>query len=274
MKKLFTVLSAELAAGRPAVLCSIVSAQGSTPRGAGAKMLVLSDGGTVGTIGGGAVEYQAALRAGELLAEGRSETRTYDMGPVGDAGMICGGSVELFFQYIAPGDARALEAVSREAEDRVLLFGAGHVARALARVLPLAEFAVEVWDERPETVTAEAFPDASALRCGPYQGALEALPPVTEEDYVVVMTHGHQADFTVLSQILGTPARYIGCIGSRGKAAAVRERLLAAGFAPEDVARIHSPVGLPIGGKSPGEIAVSVAAQLIACRSGRLEAFS
>lgn len=187
--------------------------------------------------------------------------------------MICGGTVEVRFQYIVPGDTQAMEALEDGAADRALLFGAGHVARALAQALALAEFSVEVWDDRPGMASEERFPDASALRCGPYEGALKALSPVTEQDYVVVMTHGHQADYEILSQVLRTPAKYIGCIGSRSKAAAVRERLLAAGFAPEEVSRIHSPIGLPIGGKSPGEIAISVAAQLVACRSGRLEAF-
>ena len=267
MKELFNTLRRELEAGRSAILCGIVAAHGSTPRGAGAKMLVLADGSTVGTIGGGAAEFQAVLRARTLLAEGRSETRTYNMGPEGDTGMICGGTIEVLFQYAAPGDARLLESLGEEGEDRVLLFGAGHVGQALVPVLAQAGFSVVVWDDRSGMPVP---PGACDMRCGPYEGALERLGPVTAEDYVVVMTHGHQADYEILSQALGTPAKYIGCIGSRGKAAAVRERLLAADFPAEEVARIYSPIGLPIGGETPGEIAVSVAAQLIACRSGRL----
>lgn len=272
MKKLSTALGRELDAGRSAVLCTITASRGSTPRGAGAKMLVLEDGGTLGTIGGGAAEYQAVRRAGELLREGRSEVRTYDLAAAGEAGMVCGGTLEVSFQYIAPDSPWALEALEAEDMDRVLLFGAGHTARALAPILALADFSVEVWDDRPEVLAAFPAEDC-ALHCGPYEGALEALGPVREEDFLVVMTQGHQADGQVLAQALRTPARYIGCIGSRQKAAAVRERLLSAGFTPEDVSRIHSPIGLPIGGKSPGEIAVSVAAQLIACRSGRLARF-
>ena len=268
MKTLFAALSACLSAGQGAVLCSITASSGSTPRGPGAKMLVPADGDIIGTIGGGAVEYQAALYAKTLLAEGRSETRTYDVGSTGDTGMICGGAVEVLFEYIAPGDARILESLEEESEDRVLLFGAGHVGQALVPVLTQADFSVVVWDDRNDIPTP---PGACAMHRGPYEGALERLGPVTEEDCVVVMTHGHQADYEILSQALRTPAKYIGCIGSRGKAAAVRERLLAAGFSQEDVARVHSPIGLPIGGETPGEIAVSVAAQLIACRSGRLE---
>ncbi len=269
MRELSTALRRELAAGHKAVLCTITAARGSTPRGAGAKMLVLEDGSTLGTIGGGAAEYQAVLRARELLEEGRSETRTCDLGDGGDAGMICGGAIEVLFRYFAPGDGQIPEDLAEEA-DRVLLFGAGHVGQVLALILAQADFSVEVWDDRSGVPAPSG---AAALHCGPYEGALEHLAPVTERDFVVVMTHGHQSDFTVLTQVLRTPAKYIGCIGSRRKAAAVRERLLAAGFSPEDVARICSPVGLPIGGETPGEIAVSVAAQLIACRSGRLEAF-
>lgn len=273
MKKLCSVLAGEWDAGRPAVLCSIVSARGSTPRGAGAKMLVLADGRTLGTIGGGAVEYAAAERAAELLREGRSETRTYPLVETGDTGMICGGAVEVLFQYAAPGDRQVLEALEANRADRVFLFGGGHVARALVPILALADFSVLVWDDRREVLAPERFPDAAALRCGPYGGALADLPPVAADDYVVVMTQGHQADVEVLAQVLKAPARYIGCIGSRSKAAEVRERLLAAGFTQAAVSRIHSPIGLPVGGKSPGEIAVSVAAELVACRHGRLEAF-
>ena len=85
------------------------------------------------------------------------------------------------------------------------------------------------------------------------------------------MTPGHEWDYEILSQALGTPAKYIGCIGSRRKVAATRERLLAEGFPAAEIDRVYTPIGLPIGGEAPGEIAVSVAAQLIACRSGRLD---
>ena len=233
-------------------------------------MLVLEGGEALGTIGGGAVEHQAVQFARELLEQGRSAERTYGLAPGGDADMICGGEVDVRFRCLAPSDVRELEAIAREwaPADRVLLFGGGHVARALAKVLSLADYSVEVWDQRPEAVTPALFPDAAALRCGAWEAALEALAPVAAEDYVVVMTPGHQADFTVLAQVLKTPAKYIGCIGSRSKAAAVRSRLLEAGFSEEEVDRVRSPIGLPIGGKAPGEIAVSVAAEMIACRYG------
>ena len=98
-------------------------------------------------------------------------------------------------------------------------------------------------------------------------GAKVTLLP---EDYVVIMTPGHQADFEVLEQALRRPTAYVGCIGSRHKVAATRARLLAAGLTDADADRIHSPIGLDIGAETPEEIAVSIAAELIAVRARRM----
>ncbi len=339
MKKLFAALLRELGEGRGAALCSVVASHGSTPRGAGAKMLVLENGQTLGTVGGGAVEYRAGQLAAELLAQKRSRFEAYRLsaGETADIGMICGGGVHIYFQYFDPMDsthcnilARAVELLDRpgpswlvtsmDAEgwrmgtfDRdhglrglnvpmewlepllgnrgmlaeegertlfaepltrpgtVYLFGAGHVARALAPLLSMTDFRMVVYDQREHAVTRAFFPDAAGLLTGPFSEALARTGAVTAEDYVVIMTPGHQADYEVLVQALRTPAKYIGCIGSRKKIAATRERLLADGFSPAEIGRVHAPIGLPIGGETPAEVAVSVAAQLIACRSGRLE---
>ena len=179
---------------------------------------------------------------------------------LGDRGVLDDGEPALF-----------VEPLSRAGT--VYLFGAGHVARELARILAMTDFRVVVWDQRPEAVCRESFPEAAALHCGPFKGALENLDKLTTEDYAVIMTPGHQADYEVLTQVLRTPAKYIGCIGSKRKIAATRERLLADGFSDAEIGRVYAPIGLPIGGETPAEVAVSVAAQLIASRSGRLEDF-
>lgn len=334
MKKLFTALAEELARGRGAAVVSIVASSGSTPRGAGAKMLVRGDGSTLGTIGGGAVEFRAQAVAEEAIRTRSSRFQEYRLsaGQIADIGMICGGDVRLYIQYFAPEDLpraeevlallaggeqawlvtaigdggwqwgtyapsrglRGLPADSLPALEPLLgerscfapgepalyveplqragtvyLFGGGHVSRALAAILAMTDFRLVVYDQRPHAAVAEAFPEAAEIHCGPYEQALAAVGPIGAEDYVVVMTPGHQADYAVLTQVLATPAKYIGCIGSRRKAAAARERLLDAGFSREQVDRIHAPIGLPIGGESPAEIAVSIAAQLIAVRSGK-----
>ena len=91
---------------------------------------------------------------------------------------------------------------------------------------------------------------------------------MTPEDYVVVMTRGHQADYEVLTQVLRSGAKYLGCIGSRRKLALCRDRLLADGFTEAEYSRLHAPIGLAIGAQTPAEIAVSVAAEMIAVRAG------
>lgn len=150
---------------------------------------------------------------------------------------------------------------------RVIVAGAGHVARALVPVLSLLGFPVTVVDEREDLASGEFFPTAQEVSCLPYDTLKEILP-ISERDFLIVMTKGHAGDTAVLEQYLTAHPAFIGCIGSRTKAQAVRERLLAAGFPQEDVDRIESPVGLPIGAKTPEEIAISIAAELVRVRAG------
>ena len=138
------------------------------------------------------------------------------------------------------------------------LYGGGHVSAALARVLHGLDFAVTVQDDRPEFVTAERFPHAQ-LCCGPF----EELPPFPAGDYAVIMTRGHQGDYLCLRQLLRRKCGYLGMIGSRAKVAATARRLTEDGFTQDEINSVHSPVGLWIGAKTPAEIAVSIAAQII-----------
>ena len=114
----------------------------------------------------------------------------------------------------------------------------------------------------------EVFPQAQQVVLGDYTRIGDFLT-LTQDDYAVVMTPGHQSDFEVLEQVLRTPATYIGCIGSSRKVAAVKARLMAAGISEADTARLHSPIGLSIGAQTPDEIAISIAAEMIAHRARR-----
>lgn len=152
----------------------------------------------------------------------------------------------------------------------VYLFGGGHVSQALSPVLASAGFRCAVWDDRPEFACRERFPQAERFFCAPFE-EVSARLRITGDDYVVIMTRGHQADYTVLAQVLRSGARYLGCIGSRRKLALCRDRLLAEGFTAEEYARVHAPIGLAIGAETPAEIAVSVAAEMIAVRAGVME---
>lgn len=150
---------------------------------------------------------------------------------------------------------------------RTYVFGGGHVSRALVPVLASVGFRPVVYDDRPEFADPVLFPAAERVLCGDFTDLARQVT-VTADDYVVVMTRGHQADYEVLTQVLRSGARYLGCIGSKRKLALCRDRLLEAGFTPEEYARLHAPIGLAIGAQTPEEIAVSVAAEMIAVRAG------
>lgn len=332
MQKLFSELHQRLSLGENAVLCSIIAASGSVPRGAGAKMLVFADGHTAGTVGGGSVELHARKNAMDILGGSGSSMVAYSLGKgeIGDIGMICGGNVRIFFRLFTPSDAPLAQKIAAQAaksEDsyliyvidgdafsklfvykpgeplpdgldsarilpllgnnaiysrgddadifaeplsrpgRALIFGAGHVARALAPVLKSIGLPVYVYDNRAPLLSREYFPDADGLIYGSFT-ALSASANITRSDAVFVMTPGHEADYDVLLNVLPSPAHYIGCIGSRHKAARTRERLKLAGFSGDDIVRVRCPVGFNIGAEAPAEIAISIAAELIAVNSG------
>ena len=326
-----TILSAmldALARRERVVLCSILASSGSSPRGAGAKMAVFADGHTLGTIGGGAVEYTAAQRAMECLRTNTPELKSYDLraDEVESVGMICGGRVTVYSQVFSPdreaeiavlrrwrealgGEknawllmalsderVRRLEVLTAEeipADKReyftakavwkddlyvepvcragtVYLFGGGHVGRALVPVLAAVGFPVTVFDNRAELAKAENYPAAREVIFGDFGNIYEKVT-LTANDYAVIMTPGHRADFEILAQVLKSDVGYIGCIGSKHKVAKTRELLLAQGYQDADIARIHSPIGLPILAETPEEIAISIAAEMIEHRARRLQ---
>lgn len=159
-------------------------------------------------------------------------------------------------------------AVPVERPGRVYIFGGGHVSQQLVPVIARVGFRPVVYDDREEFAALSLFPGAEATFCGDFMKLAETVA-ITADDYVVIMTRGHQADYEVLTQVLRSGARYIGCIGSRRKLAICRDRLLANGFTAEEYSRVHAPIGLPIGAETPEEIAVSIAAELIAVRAGK-----
>ena len=147
------------------------------------------------------------------------------------------------------------------------VFGGGHVSAALVPALAAVGFPVTVYDSRPALAVQSRFPQAKRVICGSFEDILSAVQ-IRPEDYVVIMTPGHMADFQVLSQVLKTDAAYIGCIGSKKKVAYINDRLRESGFTDADIQRVHAPIGLPILAQTPEEIAVSITAQMIYHRHG------
>jgi len=153
--------------------------------------------------------------------------------------------------------------------EMVYIFGAGHVGRELATICPFAGFQTVLIDDREEFAGAERFPAAARIvLAASYQNSFHKLD-INESSYLVIVTRGHVHDRDVLSLALKTPAKYIGMIGSNRKRDIIYRSLLDEGFSGEDLARVYSPIGLDIGARTPAEIAVSIAAELIAVRGGQ-----
>ncbi|MCA1960837.1 MAG: XdhC family protein [Desulfomonile sp.] len=150
----------------------------------------------------------------------------------------------------------------------VYIFGAGHVGECVAQLARFVDFSVVVIDDRADFANFDRIPAADRVVVTDYPGCFAQLD-IDEDSYVVIVTRGHAHDRTVLSQALRTPACYVGMIGSRRKTRIVFDALLEAGFTQADIARVHAPIGLPIGGETPQEIAVSILAQMIQVRSGK-----
>lgn len=310
MQTIFAKLLYEMEKQHDTVLATIIRESGSTPRGAGAQMLVNAQGPQAGTIGGGNVENLSIIHAQELIARKCGDVREYKLhrSDTEDIGMVCGGDVTVLFTFIPASDAawRALASslLERIAKyqpcylslpltgqggcltdeppkdgafslpvaigERALLFGAGHCALALAPVLKSIGFRVTVFDDRADLVTKERFPAAESLICGDF-GHIAQYITTEPEDYIVIMTSGHTHDFEVQEQILRRPAAYVGVIGSRAKTASVNARLRAAGVDEAAIASLHTPVGVAIKAVTPAEIAVSIAGEMIYERALRRE---
>ena len=155
--------------------------------------------------------------------------------------------------------------------ERALILGAGHIARALVPLLRTVGFRPVVLDDRPGFATAENFPQADDTICAAFT-PLEDSVTLTPEDYVVIMTNGHEHDFQCEVQVLRRETAYVGVIGSRKKTAYVNQRLREAGIPEEKIAFVHTPIGTAIKAVTPEEIAVSIAGEMICVRATRREA--
>jgi xanthine dehydrogenase accessory factor len=279
----------------PLVVCTLVRTQGSTPQKAGAMMVVLADGQSLGTIGGGCVEAEVRTRALRLISNPCDRLLAFkldhDLG--WDDGLVCGGVMSVAVQVIStpeqaqnfrtvrdqlaegtPADLRI--ALSDENENlhhfvipiqpapTLVIAGAGHVGAALATVASQMDFQVIVIDDRPDMASPIRFPSAT-IHVGPVETELEKVP-INSQTYIVIVTRGHRRDASALAAVVRSEARYIGLIGSKRKIIKIFSDLREQGVSTEQLSRVHAPIGLNIGAVTPAEIAVSIAAELVAVR--------
>ena len=240
-----------LASGQRAALATVTRASGSTPQAAGARLLLLPDDTMVGTVGGGAIEEDVLRTLREVRRTGEPQLLTRALGY--DLGMCCGGRMEVFVEPI-------------EGAPRLFLFGAGHVARSTAALARGIGFEVTVVDEREQWATAERFPHCQLELTDPESYLRRS--ELQAQDWLMIMTHDHPLDERLLGLAFAQPVRYIGMIGSQRKVYRLLTRCAERG-AKVDLARVFAPIGLDLGALGPEEIAVSIAAELVALRRGR-----
>jgi xanthine dehydrogenase accessory factor len=257
--ELLAALGEALAKGETVALVTIVSARGSTPQRVGAKMLVHADGRQLGTIGGGCYESDAFGKAREALRTHKARVVKYELTDdfAEETGLICGGQMEVFIEPIEPAP-------------QLVILGAGHVGLQLGRLAPGLGFRVTIVDDRERFANRDRFPDAAAIVVDSIPEWIERTP-LASSAYVAVLTRGHRQDYEAIRALAGRDLRYVGLIGSRAKVAKVVDRAIEEGVSADWLRRVHAPVGLDIGAVTPEEIAVSILAELVAVRRGKID---
>lgn len=242
-------------ANLPFVSVTIVDVIGSAPQNRGAKMLVTEDGLHFGTVGGGKLEKKAIEEAQRLLKEKNPEEASHfvQWSLTRDIGMTCGGGVKLYFETY------------RVNAWKIVVFGAGHVANALVNLLVNLDCQITAIDPRQEWLDKlPGSPKLSRILSSDMPAEVEQLD---EHSFVILMTMGHTTDKPILLEILKRKRfPYLGVIGSKAKAVQLKKDVIEAGLPEECQTAFFCPIGLDIGSNNPWEIAVSVAAQLIAER--------
>ncbi|HEX3878077.1 MAG TPA: XdhC/CoxI family protein [Bryobacteraceae bacterium] len=240
--------------GQKCALATIVDVRGSIPSYETAKLLVREDGSMTGTIGGGCVEAEVWNAAREVIETEKPKHLTFNLGQDAayDNGLICGGQLDVFVEPVLP-------------VPRAFIFGAGHISKSLAKVANIAGFETVVVDDRESFANRERFPDATEVHAGEYEEIFSQLT-INENSYVIIVTRGHRDDMRVLKLAVATSARYIAMIGSKRKVINVVRELEKEGIPRSAFERIFAPMGFDIGAVAPEEIAIAVAAEMIAVR--------
>jgi len=232
-------------AGRAFVVATVVECRGSSPRDAGARMIVCHDGTAAGSVGGGFVEAAVLREAAEMMGSAKKALKEYRY-PEGG----CGGEVRIFLEAFAP---------SR----KVVIFGGGHIGHALASILAPTSLHVSVVEERPQTLERFEWPQDVEVICT--DGVEAARKLDSRELCAVVAGFSAHHDERIVTALSDVPWRYLGVVGSVSKGERLREHLSSLGVDAKRLERFRCPAGMDgIGGKLPGEIAISIAAEILA----------
>ena len=255
-ENIYTFISKLLENGKSSYLATVINSEGSIPAEIGMKMVVYEGGKIFGTIGGGEIEKKVVDK---IYSEMPSEICkwTFNLGTKKKKGsktnMLCGGVQEILIEPLLYSS-------------RLYIIGGGHCGIALSELACKVGFGVTVIDDRPEWANKEKHPDADIIRCIKYENVDEGII-FSDNTYIVIMTYEHKFDELVLKKLIGKKYKYLGMIGSKKKVGTIYANLKREGISEKKLKEVYSPVGLEIGSHTPYEIAVSIAAQLIAVKN-------
>ena len=253
MVNIFKIIEEEKAKGKPSALCIIVSTKGSTPLKTGAKMLVTQDGKIHGTIGGGNFEKKVIEDALQVIA--KNESKHFEHNLIQQHGMCCGGTINVYIDSIMP-------------PEKLYIFGAGHVGRALSQFASTLSFDVFVIDAREDEINQIQNPAINKLILN-YTDTLTRLP-FDENTYVAIMTYDHQIDREILGFCMKKEFAYLGMIGSQRKVEITRKMFLSTQlYSEEEISKVDMPMGYDIKATGPEEIAISILAKIIEVKNGK-----
>ncbi len=254
MEDIYRALADMKDQGRRGALAIVVRTKGSTPRKAGAKMIIMEDGSILGTVGGGGLEKKVIEESLESIKRREAKLKSFDL--KGDLDMMCGGEVEVYIEPI-------------NQPERLVIFGGGHITRALAPLMRSLDFRVTVVDDNPKTPEEDRFVDIEVLLSEDMESYAERLSP-DSSTYIVILTRGFSKDKAVLERLIAKDFRYVGVVGSKRKIRTIKEDLISQGIEKEHFSKLSAPIGLDIGAETLGEIALSIAAEIISVRRGKV----
>jgi xanthine dehydrogenase accessory factor len=254
MQRIFAKTEEIILGQQPAALCIVIETHGSTPRKQGAKMIVYADGSIFGSIGGGSIEHMVANAAVNLIATGKPAKVTFNLDK--DLGMHCGGTMEVYIEPLNP-------------MQKLFIFGAGHIGKALAAFARELDFSVTLFDPREDIFSDAAFAGFNVINRDYFQAIEEAV--FDDNTYIVIVTPKHISDEEIMAAVARKPHVYLGMIGSNRKVDLLKTRFLEENIlTTEELEKIDMPIGIKFKAETPREIAISILAKLIDVRNTSL----
>ena len=253
--KILKAVSSAVEKGIETAVVTVLEVKGSSPGKEGSMMAVFSDGSILGTVGGGALEYEFIQEALKAIKENKSCEKSFELTEKGSLHMKCGGFVRAYIKVFSK-------------REKLLIMGGGHLGAELYTLGKFLNKYVVIFDDREEFANRKRFPEADEIIFGKMKETVKNYS-IDENSYIIIVTRGHENDKECLKAILDKKVspKYIGMVGSRGKVLSTYKELLDEGYSKEELKKIYSPIGLDISSSEPKEIALGIMAEITAVKN-------